>query len=501
MSASRPRPRSRRPSLGVAVTAGLTLLGALALGTLVVGSGAAAVATLGGLVLAAAVRVYERTDTVGRLAGGVLAVPGLALTATGAGLVAVVAFRSDAVVALAALALPWAGLAAGVAGTDDFGDGAPARVGRRVLPGLVVLFMLALLAGPLAGGAVGGVVGFLVGVAGAVVYATGLLGIPVFALLVAAASGLLARLLGSRLVADLAPPGPARDRLRDRAAGARRPLRVLLYGSLVAVLLVPVLVGLAGGFGALRTSLPGRAVAWLLEARAVRTGLVAIAGGSLLALALPGRVGEAGADRYRRWAVLAAGVVAGAALTVAVAVAGGVVQALVGMDAVAEALGVTPPLSATAAAAVGAALLAIALIAGLGLLVLTVLPVAVEAIPSRVAAPALAGTALFGLALLVAVETGRALPALAGGALAVAVWDVGEFGATLRAEVGPARRPRVELVHAGGTVAVGLLAVVGAGLLTAGVRLVAVREATLAVGLALLLALAAGVAVLFTIDG
>lgn len=500
MSVGRLAPSSR-PPLGVAVTAGLTLLGATALGSLVVGSGAAVVATLGGLVLAAAVRVYERADTVGRLAGGLLAVPGLALTATGAGLVVVVALRSDAVVALAALALPWAGLAGGVVGADGFGDGALARAGRRVLPGLALLVALALLAGPLAGGAVGGLLGFLVDVAGAVVYATGLLGVPVFALQVAAASGLLSRLLGSRLIADLAPPGPARDRLRDRAATARRPLTVLLYGSLVAVLLLPVLVGLAGGFGALRASLPGRGVAWLLEARPVRTALVAVAAGSLLALAVPGRVDGAGADRYRRWAMLATGVAAGAALTVAVAVAAGVVRALVRVDAAAEALGVTPPLSATAAAAVGAALLAVALVAGLALLVLTVLPVALEAIPPRVAGPAMAGTALFGLALLVAVETGRALPTLAGGALAVAVWDVGEFGATLRAEVGSARRPRVELVHAGGTVAVGLLAVAGGAILTAGIRLVAVREATLAAGIALLLALAAGVAVLFSIDG
>ncbi|USZ68341.1 hypothetical protein NGM10_01045 [Halorussus salilacus] len=85
-------------------------------------------------------------------------------------------------------------------------------------------------------------------------------------------------------------------------------------------------------------------------------------------------------------------------------------------------------------------------------------------VPDRAAGPSLAGGGLFLAAAFAGTLDAPLWLVLGCLAVALAVWDAGEFGATLGAEVGRAATTRqAELLHAVRSVGVGALAVVAAG--------------------------------------
>jgi hypothetical protein len=80
-------------------------------------------------------------------------------------------------------------------------------------------------------------------------------------------------------------------------------------------------------------------------------------------------------------------------------------------------------------------------------------------LPERALGPALASGAVFGLGLLLVLFGGSPALAFLTAALALVVWDTGEFATGLREELPlDASTARGEFVHVGGTLAVGLLA-------------------------------------------
>jgi hypothetical protein len=153
-----------------------------------------------------------------------------------------------------------------------------------------------------------------------------------------------------------------------------------------------------------------------------------------------------------------------------------------------------------APAALALTSLTLGALAGLLLVGGTVLVRAV-AVPDRVAWPAFTATGTFGLAALVLLHGGSLPVAVAGTVAALVAWDAGEYATTLRAEAGRGRATRAELVHLGGSGLVGLASLLGVALLSGAVGALSPGEALPAFAVALLLALAAGAAVLFVLDG
>lgn len=86
--------------------------------------------------------------------------------------------------------------------------------------------------------------------------------------------------------------------------------------------------------------------------------------------------------------------------------------------------------------------------------------------PERALGPALAGASVFGLGLVLVLFGGSPALSFLVAVFALVTWDSGEFAAGLREELPlDAATTRGELVHVGGSVAVGLLALVAAFLL------------------------------------
>lgn len=126
------------------------------------------------------------------------------------------------------------------------------------------------------------------------------------------------------------------------------------------------------------------------------------------------------------------------------------------------------------------------IVVGVLLIVLTVLG-GTTVLPARAMGATLASAAVFGLALALVLFRGPPAVAFAGGALALVAWDAGEYATGLREELEPgADTTRGELVHVGGSLAVGVGAVVVAGLLdalvTGDVLVPSVPDATLGAG-------------------
>lgn len=87
-------------------------------------------------------------------------------------------------------------------------------------------------------------------------------------------------------------------------------------------------------------------------------------------------------------------------------------------------------------------------------------------VPERALGPALASTAVFALALVLVLFGGSPALAFLAAVVAMVVWDTGEYAVGLREELGfEAVTARGELVHIGGSLVVGLLALLGAVLL------------------------------------
>jgi hypothetical protein len=100
------------------------------------------------------------------------------------------------------------------------------------------------------------------------------------------------------------------------------------------------------------------------------------------------------------------------------------------------------------------------IVVGALLIVLTILG-GTSLLPSRAMGPAMAAAAVFALALVVLLFGGSPLVAFLGAAAALFGWDAGELATGLREELGvDAITVRGELVHVGGSLAVGLGAVV-----------------------------------------
>ncbi|AQL42424.1 hypothetical protein BV210_06720 [Halorientalis sp. IM1011] len=105
------------------------------------------------------------------------------------------------------------------------------------------------------------------------------------------------------------------------------------------------------------------------------------------------------------------------------------------------------------------------ILAGIAFVSLSVL-VSSPILPEQALGPTLASAAVFALALLLVLFGGSSLVAFLAVAAALVVWDTGEYATGLREELPDgAVTTRAELVHVGASLAVGLLAVVGAVLL------------------------------------
>ncbi|WP_226013224.1 DUF7519 family protein [Halomicrobium salinisoli] len=303
--------------------------------------------------------------------------------------------------------------------------------------------------------------------------------------------------LGAKAVAAL----PVTELVADRetAASVERGQRRLAEVGLAALAPVPV-VGLfefALGAEGLASLLPAVAFDGLTVLTTLR-GLRSLA----LWTALAALVVLAGVAALRRAArtpgervgdVLAPLVVGTAATLVAAAVAGpavdGAVQWVAGTlpGAIGEQFDL---IAGRLVEAIGARAIALAAVGVTGLatgVVLTGLWLVMSLgyVDDRTAGVTVASGTLFAAAAFAGVLSVDPLVVLGALVAAVVVWDVGEFGATLGAEVGRhADTRRTELVHAGGTLAVG-----GAGagvallLADAGVDAAAVSGGTVALGL------------------
>ncbi|MFC7154372.1 hypothetical protein ACFQPA_02740 [Halomarina halobia] len=110
----------------------------------------------------------------------------------------------------------------------------------------------------------------------------------------------------------------------------------------------------------------------------------------------------------------------------------------------------------------------LALSAAYGLVVALPLLAGLLAVPDRVAGPALASGALLVAAALVAAVHGETLALFVGVAVAMLVWDAGEFATSLAEDLGGARTLRPpEFVHGAASAAVAVVSVVAAATLTA----------------------------------
>jgi hypothetical protein len=485
----------------------VALLAALLVGRLVVGPGATVQALTAGAVLAGGVYALNSDRPPVRMGGVVLLLPGGLLVAASLGAPAAVAARSAAS-ALAVLAVVVAvgtiGLVAALSGTTAPDEGqlgvANSRATRALLGPLVLFLALVLpdlgLAARLAGAA-GGVVGVVLG---------HLLGDPptlapfVFPVLLAAAAFLARRALRGIPVDAVVRP-ERRAAVTDRLAAVERGLTwvvVVAVGLLFALALLTA-VGGSPDLAGLRAALPP-AVADLVVGAVttplLRLPLLVVAGIALVATELYRLYslvrGASPGSLARRFAAPLGGLLA-AAVVATLLTASGVAVATRRrlLDAVGPGVfdllaGFGPTVLAAALAGL-VLLVAVLALRTLGLVVWLVAP-------PRAVAPALAGLASFVLAA-VALVVGATALAFGTAALAVVAWDVGEYGRGLGEELlADARTTRAELTHAGGSLAVGIAAVLTAlglatllGSTTALPSTVALAALVLAVGAAVLL--------------
>lgn len=497
------RRRLARVRAASVASGAVALLAALLVGRLVLGLDAAAQALLAGGLLGSAVYwLASERPPVQMLGAGVL-VPGGLLAVASTGLSAALALDSvaGALAALATvLAVGTVGFVAVLAGSNVPEDGelsaatsraASALVGPAVLLGLLVLPNLGLARAVfgIAATVVGAVVGHL------------LADPPALAPFVFPASLLVTALLVRRalrtLPLDTLVAPERREAVVTRLAGVERGATfaaLLGFGLLVGL---PV-VAVAGGspdLTGLRAGLPAGVagpVVGLVAAPLLRLGLLAVATGSFLATLAYRLVRAAGRaspqSLARRLAPPLGGLLAVAAVT-GLLTTSGVAGRLRG-ELLASVGGVLAgQLSAFGPAALGV------VVGGLGLfgasVALRTLGGVVLLIGARRAVgPALAGLATFVLAA-VALVVGAGALAFVVAALAIAAWDLGEYGRGLGEElVAGARTTRAEVTHAAGSLGVGTVAVgtaLGVGSLLGGavaapgaVALVALTLATVA---------------------
>jgi hypothetical protein len=474
--------RRRLAAVGPSEWAGavVSVLAALFAGRLVIGLGSAVVALLAGGLLAAVIHLL-RGDRPLAHAGGMALLP-LASLLQVASLTVPLGVLTEAerglpaaaVALVTVIAVGTVGFAAALFASRAPGERRVWRGTKRLVRGLLgallVLVVVASFEGVL-GGFVGDVVGVAVGgffdvlLAGGALRALAPYTLPL-ALLCAGVAG---RAAARRLpVADVVAP-ERRDSVRETVARVERGAFYLAVGGL-AGLLAAVFLGIAvqallyPEFATALGPALGPLVGWLLT-----TGLLRV---PLLLALLASVVGLLG---YRLLLVARRLTAAYAVRLLTPSVAGGLVAVAYAavlsqgaVSAVVRAVEETSPGAADLLQVLDPFPLVIVVVVAAGWLTAVSLALVVAAgrlAPRRAVGPAFAAAATFVLALAV-VATGSAAGLLVA-ALALVVWDAGELAGGVRAELGDAPTRRAELVHLGGSLAVGLLGVVVAAVLFA----------------------------------
>lgn len=453
--------------------AGASVFAALFAGRLVVGFGSALVALLAGGLLAAVVHLLRGDRPLAQAAGmGLLPVASLlqvaALTVPLGVLTEADRGPPAAGVALVTvIAVGTVGFTAALFASRAPGERRVWRGTKRLVRGLlgavVVAFVVAgfdRALGEFLGGALdllgGGLLDLLLAVGGFRALA------PYTFAVVLMLSGVAGRWAARRLPLDEAVAPAQREAVRETLDHAARAGYYLAIGG-VGALVLAVVLGVAfrapfhpefaAGFGPALEPLVGG----LLTTGFVRVPLLLVVAGAVLGvvgfklLRIARRLTAAYAVRLLTPSV--AGALAAVAYA-AVLSQGAVTRVVRAVEdtspGAADLLTVLDPFAMVVVAVVLAGWLTAL---SLGLLVL-----AGGLAPARAIGPAFAAAATFVLALSV-VATGSAA-GLFVAALALLVWDAGELAGGVRAELGDAPSRRAELVHLGGSLAVGLGGVV-----------------------------------------
>ncbi|AXR76780.1 hypothetical protein AArc1_0436 [Natrarchaeobaculum sulfurireducens] len=456
-------------AIGLALSIGITI------GTVLVGSQVAVLASVAGLAAAGAIVLLASEQAVVRGVGGVLAVPVsllvLAPTVLVADLVRVGGVGRYAGVTVWALLV--AAFAAGLFVWERFGDGGVRRGATGTVVAAVGVVGVALFrlvpesaARERAGVAAADAAGWLWN---AVVVADGPWALGSFAVLLFATAVGLRTSLNYVALERFMPP--------DRRASVSAALDGLERGCDVAVRLA-VVIGLAavvvptladqvestlltpGDLAAVVPAPLGEGLAALITASSLRL---------VLCLVLGLAVGFAGLEWLRRalrrdaarvFATLVAPALGGG--VVAVALAWALAEPVLAADPAAGLDGVAPASVVALAGAVPPFALAAGVLA-VGLVSLASLSFAVvglrtfRIVPRRAIGAALAAGAILLLAAGLAV-VGRVELAIATAAGAFVVWDVGEYGDGMRRDLGAGSTTvRAEFVHLGGSLLSGLV--------------------------------------------
>lgn len=347
-------------------------------------------------------------------------------------------------------------------------------VGSLTVPGAVagalILGSLSTGAGPTGAGAAGRLAADLLGWLLAPAAGTHL---ATLAGLVALAALSVRAAVGALPVAELLDGGPGRVQA-DRVRQCRRGLGwVVASAGLIggAALVVELSVPSA----VLRSAVGPAAYDAVAAASGLSPLRVALAGLTALALPVAAAVTllrrAARASREGIDGLTGPLVGGGVATVLALAVAGPVQRWLLAWtaDSLPGAFGTTfREVASSVVAFYGPGTVVVALVAVLiGVTALTVLgvrvAVATGALPAGTPGYALAGSGLFVAAAFAGTIPGPAWLVFGGVVAGLFVWDVGRYGSVLGREVGGGTATRdAELVHAGGTLAVGLLGTVGA---------------------------------------
>ncbi|AXR80450.1 DUF7519 family protein [Natrarchaeobaculum sulfurireducens] len=464
-----------RATVSEVVAIGLALSIGITIGTVLVGSQVAVLASVAGLAAAGAIVLLASEQAVVRGVGGVLAVPVsllvLAPTVLVADLVRVGGVGRYAGVTVWALLV--AAFAAGLFVWERFGDGGVRRGATGTVVAAVGVVGVALFrlvpesaARERAGVAAADAAGWLWN---AVVVADGPWALGSFAVLLFATAVGLRTSLNYVALERFMPP--------DRRASVSAALDGLERGCDVAVRLA-VVIGLAavvvptladqvestlltpGDLAAVVPAPLGEGLAALITASSLRL---------VLCLVLGLAVGFAGLEWLRRalrrdaarvFATLVAPALGGG--VVAVALAWALAEPVLAADPAAGLDGVAPASVVALAGAVPPFALAAGVLA-VGLVSLASLSFAVvglrtfRIVPRRAIGAALAAGAILLLAAGLAVVS-RVELAIATAAGAFVVWDVGEYGDGMRRDLGAGSTTvRAEFVHLGGSLLSGLV--------------------------------------------
>lgn len=453
-----------------------TLSITIAVGSMLVGSSLAALATTAGLVMAFTVVLVASEQPLIRGIGGVLTVP-VALLVTSptmsAAVLAVTGSGLGLFTGLSIWAFVLAGFASGIRTWKSLGNGGVRRAWTGTLltaVGVCIVLVLRLLPESDVRRHAQGVVvetGDTVGTT--LVTATDSWAVVSFAGLFVATAFVSWWVLGYLPLDRLAPPD-RRDTVSDGVGRVRFGCLVVAESAIVAMIAAFGVASVSDRFEtvpvtstALRTALPkplGTTLAGLVTAPEIRlASLVVLVLAVGLALLEWGRRALGRGSTVVLARLLAPGV--GGALSTLV-LARALADAVVGTEFEAALDGVVPApvldlVGSFPAFALAATVLVLALVVLSTLLFSVLLLRWCRLLPARAIGAALAAGAVFTLAIGLAV-VGSIEAAILTAAGALVLWDIGEYADGLRTELGhDAATTRAELVHIGSTVLTGTL--------------------------------------------